>query len=247
LAGTPPYVVFALLLHQRAMEITLYGGTCVRLKGREGVVAADPFRSIAGPTGRGLTADIVSYSRPDESVVTGRGSKAPAGIISRQLGVPLPTSLEKAFVLDSPGEYEVHDVMVVGVRTFRDNELGAARGASSAYVYELDGIYTAHLGEVGHLLDQDTIRELGHVDILCLGIGPQLSAAHAAEIVTQVDAHMVVPLPINEAAAEPEADLDKFLKEMSVTERQPVGSLKATISSIPNETAVVLLEQRGRS
>ena len=228
------------------MEITWYGGSCARLRGREGVVAADPFRSIVGPTGRGLTADIVSYGHPDESVVTGRGSKAKAEVTSHQLGVPLPSSLEKAFVLDSPGEYEVHDVMVTGVRTFRDAEQGAARGMSTAYVYELDGVYAAHLGEVGHLLDQDTVREMGHVDVAILGIGPQLNAAHAAEIVGQLDAHMVVPLPLTEAAAKPEADLDRFLKEMSATEVQPVPSLKVTISSVPNETTVVLLEQKGR-
>lgn len=229
------------------MEITWYGGTCVRLKGREGVVAADPFRSIAGPTGRGLSADIVSFGRPDESVTSGKGSKAAAGITSRQLGVPVPTSLEAAFVLDSPGEYEVHDVMITGVRTFRDSERGAARGLSTAFVYELDGVYVAHLGDVGHLLDPDTMRELGHVDIVCLGIGPQLSASHAAEIVNQLDAHMVVPMPITDAAAEPDADLDRFLREMSVSDRQAVGNLKATISSIPNETTVVLLEPRGRA
>jgi L-ascorbate metabolism protein UlaG (beta-lactamase superfamily) len=114
------------------MEITWYGGSCARLRGREGVVAADPFRSIVGPTGRGLTADIVSYGHPDESVVAGRGTKGKAGVTSHQLGVPLPTSLEKAFVLDSPGEYEVHDVMVTGVRTFRDDELGAARGPGTS-------------------------------------------------------------------------------------------------------------------
>jgi len=228
------------------MEITWYGGSCVRLKGREGVVAADPFRSIVGPTGRGLTADIVSYSHLDESVVTGRGSKAKADITSRQLGVALPTSLEQAFVLDSPGEYEVHDVMVNGVRTFRDPEQGAARGMSTAYVYELDGIFIAHLGDVGHLLDPDSVREIGHVDVVCLGIGAQLSAAHAAEIVGQVDAHMVVPLPLTEAAAKPEGELERFLKEMSATEVQPVPSLKVTISTVPNDTAVVLLEQKGR-
>ena len=228
------------------MEITWFGGSCVRLKGREGVVAADPFRSIAGPTGRGLTADIVSYGHPDESVLTGRGAKAKAGVTSRQLGVPLPTSLEKALVLDSPGEYEVHDVMVTGVRTFRDNEQGAARGMSTAFVYELDGVYVAHLGEVGHLLDPDTVREIGHVDVVCLGVGPQLSATHAAEIVGQLDARMVVPMPLTEAAAKAEGDLEKFLKEMSATETQPVASLKVTISTVPNETTVVLLEQRGR-
>ena len=230
-----------------AMEITWYGGSCVRLKGREGVVAADPFRSIIGPTGRGLTADIVSYGRPDESVITGRGSKAKAAVTSRQLGVPVPTSLENAFILESPGEYEVHNVMVVGVRTFRDAEQGAARGLGTSFVYDLDGIYVAHLGEIGHLLDQEAIREFSHVDIVCLGIGPRLSAAHAAEVVTQLDAHMVIPMPLTAAAAEPEGDLEKFLKEMSVSDPQSVGSLKATISSIPNETTVVLLEQRGRS
>ncbi|MEX1295291.1 MAG: MBL fold metallo-hydrolase [Candidatus Limnocylindrales bacterium] len=228
------------------MEITWYGGSCVRLKGREGVVAADPFRSIAGPTGRGLTADIVSFSHPDESVVTGRGTKAKAGVTSRQLGVPLPTSLEQAFVLDAPGEYEVHDVMVTGVRTFRDDEHGAARGMSTSFVYQLDGVYIAHLGEVGHLLDQDTVREMGHVDVVCLGIGTQLSAAHAAEIVSQLDAHMVVPLALTESAAKPEGELERFLKEMSATQLQAVPSLKVTISSVPNETAVVLLEQKGR-
>lgn len=228
------------------MEITWYGGSCVRLKGREGVVAADPFRSIVGPTGRGLTADIVSFGHADESVVTGRGASAKAGVTSHQLGVPLPTSLEKAFVLDSPGEYEVHDVMVAGVRTFRDNEQGAARGMSTSYVFELDGLFTAHLGDVGHLLDQDTVREMGHVDIVCLGIGSQLSAAHAAEIVGQLDAHMVVPLPLTESAGRPEGELEKFLNEMSATDVQPVPTLKVTISTVPNETAVVLLEQRGR-
>jgi L-ascorbate metabolism protein UlaG (beta-lactamase superfamily) len=229
------------------MEITWYGGSCVRLKGREGVVAADPFRSITGPTGRGLSADIVSYGHADESVESGRGSKTAAGVASRLLHVPLPTSLEKAFVLDSPGEYEVHDVMITGVRTFRDNEQGAVRGMSTAYVYELDGVYAAHLGDVGHRLDPDTIREIGHVDVLCLGIGPQLSAATAAEIAGQLDAPMIVPLPLTDAAAAPGGDLERFLKEMSVSELQPVSSLKVTISTVPNETAVVLLEQRGRT
>jgi L-ascorbate metabolism protein UlaG (beta-lactamase superfamily) len=229
------------------MEITWYGGSCVRVRGREGVVAADPFRSIVGPTGRGITADIVSYGHPDESVVTGRRAGGKTEITSRQLGVPVPTSLASAFVLDSPGEYEVHDVMVTGVRTFRDNERGAARGLGTSYVYELDGVYAAHLGEVGHLLDQDTIREMGHVDVVMLGIGPQLSAVHAAEIVGQLDATLVVPLPLSEAAARPGADLERFLKEMSATEAQPVPSLKVTISSVPHETAVVLLEQKGRT
>ncbi len=116
----------------------------------------------------------MSFGYPDESEPVGRGARTRSGVISRQLGVPLPTSLETAYVLDAPGEYEVHDVMVTGVRTFRDGERGARRGLSTAFVYELDGLFAAHLGDVGHVLEADTIREIGHVDIVCLGIGPQL-------------------------------------------------------------------------
>lgn len=228
------------------MEITWFGGSCVRLKGREGVVVADPFPSIAGPTGRGLTADIISFGHADETALSGRGSKTRTEVTSRQLGVVVPTSLQSAYVLDSPGEYEVHDIMVTGVRTFRDADRGQSRGLGTAFVYELDGIYAAHLGDVGHVLDQDTIREIGHVDILCLGIGPQLGAAHAAEIVTQLDASMVVPLPSGGADATPDDHLARFLREMSVIDPQPVPKLNATISSLPSETTVVLLEQRGK-
>jgi L-ascorbate metabolism protein UlaG (beta-lactamase superfamily) len=224
------------------MEITWYGSTCVRMRGREGVVAADPFRSIVGPTGRSMTADIISYSHPDPSPPKGKVGKT-----SHLLGVPIPTSLEKAFVLDSPGEYEVHDVMVTGVRTFRDNERGQQRGMSTAFVVELDGLYIAHLGDVGHLLTQDEVGEIGHVDIVCLGIGPMLSAAHSAEVVAQLDANLVIPLPQSGEAAAPDGPLHRFLKEMSVTDAQAAPKLNVSISSMPNETTVVVLEQRGRN
>lgn len=229
------------------MEISWFGGSCVRLKGREGVVVVDPFRSIAGPTGRGLTADIVAFSRADDETPARRGGRASDGVTSHHLGVSLPTSLESAFVLDAPGEYEVHDVMIAGIRTFRDAASGEQRGLSIAYVIELDGVFTAHLGDVGHVLGQDAIREMGHVDILCLGLGPQLSAAHAAEVVGQLDARIVVPMPLSDEAAGPQGDLERFLREMSVTDPQPVPRLNVSISTLPNETAVVLLEPRGRS
>ena len=228
------------------MEISWFGSTCVRLKGREGVVVADPFRSVAGPTGRGLTGDIVSFSHADDAGIREKGAKSKAEVTSRHLGIPVPTSLESAFVLDSPGEYEVHDVMVTGVRTFRDADRGGSRGLGTAFVYELDGIYVAHLGDVGHVLDADTLREIGHVDVVCVGVGPQLSAALAAEIITQLDARLVVPLPVDDAAAT-DGDLGRFLKEMSVTDPQPVAKLNVTISSLPTETTIVVLEQRGRS
>lgn len=228
------------------MEITWYGGSCVRLRGREGVVAADAYRSIVGPTGRGLTADIITYSHVEDPAAGGRSPRE-TGMTSRRLGVPVPSSLETAFSLDSPGEYEVHGIMITGVRTYRDAERGAQRGLSTAFVYELDGLHAAHLGDVGHVLSQETLGELGQMDIACLAIGPSLGASQAAELVAQLDASIVVPLPASADPAASEADLERFLKEMSVTSPVPVPRLSVTISTLPSETTVVLLEHRGRS
>jgi hypothetical protein len=71
-----------------------------------------------GPTGRGITGDIVTFSHPDDAPVA-RGK--PKGKLSRDGTTLIPSSLDGAFVLDGPGEYEVKEVLVTGVRTYRDD------------------------------------------------------------------------------------------------------------------------------
>ena len=129
------------------MELTWYGLSCIRLRGKDAVVVNDPYPAIVGPTGRGITGDVVTYSHPDDAPLPKK-----AGKLSRDGGTAIPSSLEPAFVLDGPGEYEVHDVLLTGVRTYRDDAKGVERGRQTAFVTELDGLHTIHLGDVGHLL-----------------------------------------------------------------------------------------------
>ena len=230
------------------MEITWFGAGCVRLKGREGTVAADAYRSVVGPTGRGLTADVATYSHPDPhppptpkrgaAVSSGNGrSPSPSS-------VPRPASLEPAFPLETPGEFEVHEVLITGVRTFRDDAYGATRGENVSFVYELDGLHTVHLGDVGHLLNEDMLGEIGTVDIACVPLGGGLSAARVAELVAQLDANLVVPLTVTEDERVAAAEMGKFLHEMGASESTPQPKLTVTISSLPQESTVVVLEPR---
>ncbi|MGZ3640978.1 MAG: MBL fold metallo-hydrolase [Candidatus Limnocylindrales bacterium] len=228
------------------MEISWYGGTCVRLRGREGVIAADAYRSIVGPTGRGLTADIVTYSHADPHPDVPRGRRgarpAPNG------HVVLPTSLEGAFALEVPGEFEVHDVLVSGVRTYRDEAKGAANGPNVAFVYELDGLHAVHLGDIGHLLNEAMLGEIGAVDVVCVPVGGHLTAARTAELVAQPDANLVVPLPVCELEADCDRELARFLHEMGVSQTpEPQAKLTVTASSVPQELTLIRLESRGKS
>ena len=223
------------------MEVTWYGRTCIRLRGKDAVVVADPYQSVVGPTGRGITGDIVVFSHPDDKPLPkAKGRK------SRDGSTFLPSSLDDAFVLDGPGEYEVKDVLVTGVRTYRDDERGATGGKGVSFVVEVDGVHTIHLGEIGHLLTEEKLGDIGTVDIACVPLGGALSPTRAAELVAQLDPRIVVPMPLCEDDADCAEALSKFFHEMG-TEPVTQPKLSVTASSLPAETTTVLLESRGKT
>ena len=225
------------------MELTWYGRTCVRLRGRDAVVVADPYQSIVGPTGRGITGEIVTYSHPDDAPPP--KGKAAQGRRSRDGTTILPGSLDQAFVLDGPGEYEVKDVLLTGVRTYRDDAKGAERGKQTAFVVELDQMHTIHLGEIGHLLTEEKLADIGPVDIACVPIGGTLPPPKVAELIAQLDPRIVVAMPLDEDAQDTQEALAKFFHEMG-GEPAIQPKLSITMSQLPAETTTVLLESRGK-
>ncbi|MEO8207940.1 MAG: MBL fold metallo-hydrolase [Chloroflexota bacterium] len=222
------------------MEITWYGRTCIRLKGRDAVVVTDPYTVVVGPTGRGITGDIVTFSHPDDQPLPKSKGKR-----SRDGSSVIPGSLEAAFSLDSPGEYEVKDVLVTGVRTYRDDQRGAERGRGTAFVVELDGLHVIHLGDIGHLLSEEGLGDIGAVDIVCVPIGGSLSATKAAELVAQLDPRLVVAMPVCPDEADCAEAVSKFFHEMGGAPA-PQPKLSVSISTLPQEVTAVILESRGK-
>jgi L-ascorbate metabolism protein UlaG (beta-lactamase superfamily) len=223
------------------MELTWYGRTCIRMRGKEAVVVNDPYPSIVGPTGRGITGDVITFSHPDDAPLPRKAVK-----VSRDGGTAIPNSLEPAFVLDGPGEYEVHDCLLTGVRTYRDDSKGTERGRQTAFVTELDGLHTIHLGEIAHALTEEKLADIGRVDIACVPVGGALTATKAAALIAQLDPKIVVPMPVCEDEADCDEALKQFLHEMGA-EPTVQPKLSVTLSSLPSETTTVLLESRGKA
>src|SRR6476646_12284766 len=228
------------LCQNRSMEVTWYGHSCIRLRGREAVVVADPYQAVVGPTGRGISGDIVTFSHPDD-----RPLPRAKGKHSRDGRTLLPSSLDSAFVLDGPGEYEVKEVLVTGVRTYRDDARGVEAGKQVAFVVEVDGVHTIHLGDIGHLLSEEKLGDIGSVDIACVPLGGTLTPAQAAALIAQLDPKIVVPMPICDDDADCADALKRFFHEMGA-EAVTQPKLSVTASSLPTETTPVLLESRGK-
>jgi L-ascorbate metabolism protein UlaG (beta-lactamase superfamily) len=236
------------------MELTWFGNTCIRLRGRDAVVVADPYQAVVGPTGRGITGEIVTFSHPDDIDRGSAGGKAggkaqgkPKGRLARDGTTLLPTSLEQAFVLDGPGEYEVRDVLVTGVRTYRDDVKGRDRGRQTAFVLEVDGIHTIHLGDIGHLLTEEELGDIGSVDVACVPVGGALTPNRAAELIAQLDPKIVVPMPLCDDEGACEEALATFFHEMGGAAAAAVPRLAVTPSSLPSEVTTVRLESRGKA
>jgi L-ascorbate metabolism protein UlaG (beta-lactamase superfamily) len=211
------------------MEIVWLGHSCFRIRGREATVITDPCPPSTGYIIGKPTADIVtiSHGHEDHSFL-----KAVAG---------------KPVVLQGPGEYEIHGAFITGIGTYHDSELGSERGESIAFIIEMEDIRVCHLGDLGHAPTAEQAEEMTGADVLLVPVGGNstIDGAKAAEIVSLLEARLVIPMhyqtPASKATLEPP---DRFLKEMGVTALEPQPKLSLSKSAVPNETQVMLLDYK---
>jgi len=191
------------------MEITYYGRTCLRIRGREATIAYDPYTSIVGPTGRGMSADIVTLSHPDDAPL----SRVKGRLAPRDQRTPIATSLDGAVILEGPGEYEVKSVLITGVRSYRDGHRGAAARHNTVFCAEIDGVHVVHLGDHAEGLGAEQLKELPGADVLLVPVGGGLSPAAASALISQLEPKIVIPMPVASESNKANAAIKAFCKE----------------------------------
>ena len=222
------------------MELTWYGRTCIRLRGKDAVVVNDPYPSIVGPTGRGITGDVVTFSHPDDAhpPKKARSSRATAGRRCPRASSRRSCSTARASTRSTTSCSPACGPTATTTK-------GAQRGRQTAFVIELDGVHTIHLGDIGHELTEEKLADIGRVDVACVPIGGALTATKAAALIAQLDPKIVIPMPVCEDEAACDDAVKLFLHEMGA---EPMTQPKLSImpSSLPAETTTVLLESRGK-
>ncbi|MEO6197360.1 MAG: MBL fold metallo-hydrolase [Dehalococcoidia bacterium] len=211
------------------MEIVWLGHSCFRIRGREATVVMDPCPPASGYTIGKPTADIVtiSHEHDNHSYLKAVGGS--------------PT------ILSRPGEYEISGAFITGVRTYHDTQKGQDRGKNIAFIVEMEDIKICHLGDLGHTPSAEQVEEMVGCDVLLVpvGGGTTIDGAKAAEVVSILDAKLVVPMHYHTDAHKDGLDTaERFLKEMEVKAVEPQPKLQITRSAIPTEPQVVLLDYR---
>ena len=211
------------------MEITWYGQACFRLRSRGLSVVTDPYGTDLGIKLPRLTATVVTVSHFHDDHSNVQAVK----------GSP--------FVITGPGEYEIEGIFVIGVSTFHDAKKGEELGRNTAYLIEFEDLTICHLGDLGHIPDQEQIEQLNSVDILLIPVGGHstLTASKAAEVIGQLEPKVVVPMHYQIPGLNVQLNsVSRFLKEMAIEAPTKQESLNITKNQLPEETQVFILEPK---
>lgn len=208
------------------MDITWHGHSCFRLRGREATLVTDPYdRSIGYPPLR-LTADLVttSHDHPHHNAV---------GTVHAADGSPRS--------VNGPGEYEISGVMLTGVAT-GDRQTRQERGKNTAYVCGFAELSVCHLGNLAGTLTSEQIEALRGADVLLIPIGGHgtIGAVEAVEVVSQLEPKLVIPMRYGTPNM-PLDPVDRFCRELAVSDPTVQPRLTVTRSGLPAETQVILL------
>jgi L-ascorbate metabolism protein UlaG (beta-lactamase superfamily) len=147
-------------------------------------------------------------------------------------------------VITRAGEYEIRGVLIIGLASFHDAENGVRLGKNTVFVIEIDDITICHLGDLGQPLSAKQIEEIGHVDVLLIpvGGGETVSASQGASMVRAMEPKIIIPMHYKTPGLVKELDsVDKFLKEMGVTEAVPQPKLTLSKFTLPATTQVTVL------
>ena len=125
---------------------------------------------------------------------------------------------------------------------FHDDQMGTLRGLNTIHVIEYNGIRVAHLGDLGHDLDDDQIEELGELDVVLIPVGGTytLDCQQASDLADKLNVKTVIPMHYRRDAMGFEVlqTLQEFLILRPHHQELPGNTLEIT-DDMP-ETTIVL-------
>jgi L-ascorbate metabolism protein UlaG (beta-lactamase superfamily) len=147
-------------------------------------------------------------------------------------------------VLAGPGEYEIGGLSVRGVATPADDP-AISHEINTIYVVDADGLQVAALGNPGFQPSAQSVQQISKVDVLIINTESQsLEPDEMSAVIRNLEPKMIVPSGYDTDSGKPSAPMQRLLTELGVKEFEPISRLSVTKTGLPDERAVVVLQQR---
>jgi len=207
------------------MIIKFLGHSCFLIKSDNGLsIMTDPYKS--GAYGGALTysqitdvCDIVTLSHDHEDH-------------AELNSLPTQPLVIKADCRARGIDFDIID-------SFHDDVQGKERGENRLILFSLDDIRVCHLGDLGHVLSEEQVKEAGEIDILLIPVGGRftIDPDQATQVVEQLQPKITIPMHFKtDKCGFPIENVDLFLEGKPNVKRSPTSEVVLKKEDLPKET-----------
>ena len=144
----------------------------------------------------------------------------------------------------NPVHETVRDVSVYSVPAYHDKSQGLQRGKNAIFVFRVDDVCIAHLGDLGHLLTPSQLKLMGKIDVLLVPVAGGMftvTPSEAIEVTKQVNPRIAIPEHYWwQGAAE------RYTSGFPRVKRSTGPVLRLSKPELPQPVEIVVLSERGR-
>jgi L-ascorbate metabolism protein UlaG (beta-lactamase superfamily) len=147
-------------------------------------------------------------------------------------------------VVRESGKTEVQGFNLSGIDTFHDEASGSKRGSNVVFIIEAEGIRICHLGDLGHILSDAQLAELGRIDVLMIPVGGYftIDAKEATTLASLIKPAIVLPMHYKTEVLDfPITGIDDFIKGKPNVYKSDSSFMEITASSLPSQTEIFVL------
>lgn len=207
------------------MDIQFYGANCVSINYKSTRIVIDDNLTQLGKKSILKPGDVALFTS----------------------GEPETAFEEAKIVLDSPGEYEVADISIVGipVRSNMDDEKAKTTTMFKLTLGDINILITGHV----YPRFSDSLQEtIGICDVLIVpvgGHGYSLDPQGALTIIKEIEPKLIIPTHYEDSSIKypvPQTSLSDALKEMAMEPKETVAKLKLRYSELSDVTQLIVLE-----
>jgi len=160
------------------LKVKWFGHSMWKISNRIVSVITDPFTDIGFPMPTTETADMIlsSHDHFDHNNFELIGGKPE--------------------IIKTEGTFSIEGVEIQTFLTYHDETKGSQRGKNLLMKFILEGKSFLHCGDIGHLLSDELIKEIGSIDVLFIPIGGHytIDAETAKKIADKINPKIIFPM-----------------------------------------------------
>lgn len=103
---------------------------------------------------------------------------------------------EDSQIIESQVEKKYDDIKIKGFYSYHDESEGEKRGENIIYKFKRNGTKFCHLGDLGHVLEKETVEKIGDVDFLFIPVGGNFTIGpeKAKDLIEMIEPNIAVPM-----------------------------------------------------